>query len=77
MNAPFTASPAYGRDYKSKKELLADWNADKDFRARSFNGETYVNRAQAIEQKYTSVQVRWKRDTQVAVIKPGKDGIWK
>jgi hypothetical protein len=26
------ASPAYGRDYKSKAAVLADWNAGKDFR---------------------------------------------
>lgn len=24
-------SPAYGRDYKSKDEVLADFNANKDF----------------------------------------------
>ena len=26
------AIPAYGRDYKSKSAVLADWNAGKDFR---------------------------------------------
>lgn len=26
------AVPAYGRDYKSKAAVLADWNAGKDFR---------------------------------------------
>ena len=26
-----TLTPAYGRDYKSKKALLADWDAGKDF----------------------------------------------
>ena len=26
-----TVTPAYGRDYKSKKAALADWNANKDF----------------------------------------------
>lgn len=26
-----TLTPAYGRDYKSKKALLADFNAGKDF----------------------------------------------
>jgi hypothetical protein len=26
------ATPAYGRDYKSKAAVLADWNAGKDFR---------------------------------------------
>lgn len=24
-------TPAYGRDYKSKKAVLDDWNSDKDF----------------------------------------------
>jgi len=26
-----TVGGAYGRDYKSKKAVLADWNANKDF----------------------------------------------
>lgn len=26
-----TLVPAYGRDYKSKKAVVVDWNADKDF----------------------------------------------
>ena len=26
-----TVLPAYGRDYKSKKAVLADWHAGKDF----------------------------------------------
>ena len=26
-----TLTPAYGRDYKNKKAVLADWNANKDF----------------------------------------------
>ena len=26
-----TVIPAYGRDYKSKKAVLADWRAGKDF----------------------------------------------
>lgn len=27
------ATPAYGRDYKSAREVLADWQAGKDFRS--------------------------------------------
>lgn len=27
----FTASPAYGRDYKSAAQARADWDAGKDF----------------------------------------------
>ena len=26
-----TLTPAYGRDYKSKKAAIADWKANKDF----------------------------------------------
>lgn len=26
-----TVLPAYGRDYKSKKAVLSDWHAGKDF----------------------------------------------
>jgi len=26
-----TVMPAYGRDYKNKKDALADWDANKDF----------------------------------------------
>jgi hypothetical protein len=29
--ASFTLTPAYGRDYNSKKAVLADYNAGKDF----------------------------------------------
>lgn len=25
-------APAYGRDYKNQQEVLADWEANKDFR---------------------------------------------
>lgn len=27
--------PAYGRDYTNQKSVLADWNANKDFRTAS------------------------------------------
>lgn len=41
-----TLVPAYGRDYKSKKALLEDWNADKDFRAVGFGQSGYFNKSQ-------------------------------
>lgn len=31
-------TPAYSRDYKSKKALLDDFNNDKDFIINDFNG---------------------------------------
>ena len=72
-----TLTPAYGRDYKSKTALLADWNANKDFDLRSFNSGGYVNRSQAEQAGATNFQVRWKKLTMVAIIKRGKDGTWK
>ena len=38
--------PAYGRDYRSKAQVMAAWQAGKDFRIVSprEGGGTYVNR---------------------------------
>jgi len=40
-----TVSGAYGRDYKSAKEIKADWSSGKDFVIRSLEGSGYVNNA--------------------------------
>jgi len=62
-------SPAYGRDYKSKKALLADWNAEKDFVIRNF-GHPYegkpCNRQQCVGE---TVQFRFDSDRKTAVVK--------
>ncbi len=44
--AHLTLAPAYGRDYKSKAEVLADFEANRDFVLLSFSGETYINKEQ-------------------------------
>lgn len=71
-----TLTGAYGKDYKSKKELLADWNAGKDFTLNTYNGQGYVSRREAEEKGATTFQVRWKQNTMVGVIKFSK-GEWK
>ena len=38
-----TVVPAYGRDYKSKQEVLLDWEANKDFQLPDGR---YVNKQQ-------------------------------
>ena len=39
-----TLTPAYGRDYKSKKAVLKDWEAGKDFMINDmFESATYIN----------------------------------
>lgn len=36
-------SPAYGRDYKSKDAMLADWESGKDFLIYSFFSHCYCS----------------------------------
>jgi len=69
-------TPAYGRDYKSKKELLADFNADLDFYGRDFLRDGYINRAQLIEMGVKSVQARYGKLMKVCMVTL-KDGVGK
>lgn len=48
-----TVQGAYGRTYTSRAKVLADWDANLDFEILSvFHGYgTYVNKAQAIENR--------------------------
>lgn len=38
-----TLTPAMGRDYKSKGQVIADLNAGLDFTYNSYNGSGYVS----------------------------------
>jgi len=64
-----TLTPAYGRDYKSKAEVLKDWNEGKDF-VNTFGSGTYCNKADA--EKYAvgeSVFIRYAKLTKVVQVK--------
>lgn len=73
MSRYLTVVPAYGRDYKSKKDAVADWEAGKDFRIADIGAGRddgrYVNNADLAGQDVT-VNIRYKRLTMVAVVKP-------
>ena len=63
----FTLTPAYGRVYTSKKQVLADYNANKDFIGQP-DGR-YFNRQDAIDCLATFIKVRYgKRLEKVMVI---------
>lgn len=62
-----TLIPAYGRDYKSKAEVLADWFADRDFFATGYGGGGYINRPQVA----CDVNIRYDQNRKVVVIKLG------
>ena len=67
-----TLVPAYGRDYTSKREVLQDWNANRDFLVADlfsqWDGKP-VNRADL--ERATGpqqVQIRYKRLERIAVV---------
>lgn len=65
-----SAIPAYGRDYKSKKEVIADWNNNKDFLVQDMFQSGYINKQDC--PKDVVVNIRYKKNTQVCPVSPGK-----
>jgi hypothetical protein len=63
-----TVSGAYGRDYKSKKAVMEDWNAYKDFTMRGMRSG-YINREDA-DEGGVEVTIRYDSDRKLVVIKP-------
>ncbi len=62
-----TLLPAYGRDYKSKKAILNDLNALKDFIV-SHTGQ-YINKQQFKELNISSFNVRYDQQRKITNIK--------
>ena len=64
-------TPAYGRDYTNKRDLLADWNADKDFIVTDlfspWDGKP-INRQDIANTAETEVTIRYHRLERVAVV---------
>lgn len=57
-----TVVPAYGRDYKSAKEAVADWEANKDFLINDFSSQfdgKYINRLQVPPNSV--IKIRYKK----------------
>ena len=72
MSCYVTVVPAYGRDYKSKKAVLTDYHAGKDFQINDmFNPDDgrYINKEDADNGSLT-MHVRYSRLTKVCVIPP-------
>ncbi len=67
-----TLTPAYGRDYRSRKALLADFNADLDFVTQP-DGR-YANRQDLAG--LPDVNVRYGKLRKVAVL-TNSNGVWK
>tara|TARA_R110000764_G_scaffold36179_1_gene80842 strand:+ start:233 stop:448 length:216 start_codon:yes stop_codon:yes gene_type:complete len=70
-----TLTPAYGRDYKSKKAVLRDWNDGKDFTVSDmfspYDGKP-TNKQDMERSTETEVLIRYKNLTQIAAISLNK-----
>ena len=60
-----TLIPAYGRDYKSAKAALADWNANKDFEIANPGHPRYINKHDAEQHKYLDCWIRYNRNQKI------------
>lgn len=70
MSEYITCVPAYGRDYKSKKEVQAAWDEGKDFRIEQFthpDDGRYINKNDL--KPGMVLNIRYKKLAQVHVIK--------
>ncbi len=67
MTKYITAVPAYGRDYKTQKEVRADWEAGRDFLIQSMNASGYISK----DDKPADVQlnIRFAKQAKVCVIR--------
>jgi len=72
-----TLQPAYGRDYKSKAAVLADWNDNKDFRIASYGPDMgrYINKAEVslVTDIVHELKFRYQQDRKVTVLKTERE----
>ena len=64
-----TLTPAYGRDYVSKKKVLADWNSDRDFIINEIGNPYDGKPANKPQFQGETVKFRYARLTKVFVVK--------
>jgi hypothetical protein len=67
-----TLVPAYGRDYKSKKAVQDDFDADKDFTIMDMSSRwdgKPANKADLKSGGYSTATIRYAKMRKVAVIK--------
>ena len=74
MNHTLTVSNAYGRDFKSKREILEHYNSNKDFQNLNVTvSGAIVNKQDAKRFKVGFLNVRYNNLMKIAVIDVNKD----
>jgi hypothetical protein len=66
-----TLTPAYGRDYRTKKEVEADWYSGKDFLIANLGPQCgrYINKTQC-DQNSISATIRYSQLRKAIVVHP-------
>lgn len=64
-----TLTPAYGRDYESKAEVLKDFDDNKDFLAHEPGSSGYTSKTDLIKLGYKTVNIRYAKLRKVIVVK--------
>ena len=78
MNHTLTVRNAYGRDFKSKRELLEHYNSNKDFQNLNvLTSGAIVNKQDAKRYKVGYLNVRYNNLMKIAVIDVSKDNFQK
>jgi hypothetical protein len=66
-----TLTPAYGRDYKNRNDVITDFNNDKDFIINDmfspYNGK-YCNKSD-IKNTYKSVKIRYNKLQKIIIVR--------
>lgn len=67
----FTLLPSYGRDYKSKAAVLADWNNGKDFTIAITGQQCSIRDSKVLPG--SQVGLRYNKKTQIVYVKLNKE----
>lgn len=60
-----TLIPAYGRDYKSRAAVIADFDANKDFVTVGYGSGGNTNKQDLLDMGVVSVNIRYAKLTKV------------
>ena len=78
MNHTLTVRNAYGRDFKSKREILEHYNSNRDFQNLNvLTSGAIVNKQDAKRYKVGYLNVRYNNLMKIAVIDVSKDNFQK
>ena len=67
-----TLTPAYGRDYRSKATVLADWEDNKDFQMQPSGQYCSIRDRAALLERDGFIEFRYSKQQKVFVIQNGQ-----